>query len=694
MHLSKEVKEILHSAENIARNNCFEKINLDHLYLALLEKRDSNFAKAFNEYEIGFEVVLKNYEKEFASAREEKDEIEGQLGKNIELNTLLRKATFMAKRLGKEEVSIDNISFQLLLIDSWWLSETLGNFGIQQDEILERFNELSDNCSKLDTYSELDNINKYVKKNEKHLIGREDDMQLLIESLIRKEKPNAILVGNPGVGKTELVYELAKRINKGLVPDELKNKCIYELNLSFAVSNTRYRGEFEEKLTRIFKEVKKVTNVILFIDEIHTIASLGAVEGGMNAANILKPFLSKGEVQVIGATTFDEYVNYFETDKALNRRFQTISISQLSEESTKEVLESLIDSYEKFHNIKVDTSILDKIIYYTKQYMPTRYFPDKAIDILGHSFAKAKQYKKSCVEESDVIKVIEQLCKIKIVKEAKANNLKNELKKNIVGQFSAIQSLVNQISCIEKGLVSDKRPLGIYMFVGPTGVGKTETAKIIAEKFFGSKDRLIKLNMADYMEPHSVAKLIGGVPGYVGYKNQSYLVDEIRNNPNSIILLDEVEKAHKDVLNVFLNIFDEGYLIDSNKRKVDFRNSIIVMTSNLGYSDNKESMNPLNSTKKKSVDDAVTSFFTPEFLNRIDEIIKFKSLDENANLILARKYCDEYLNRINENINIDDNELLRIVSKDEVLQYGARGVEREVKKLILQKINYESFRLS
>ena len=514
-------------------------------------------------------------------------------------------------------------------------------------------------------------------------------MILLIESLLRKEKPNAILVGEPGVGKTQLIYELAHLINKNQVCDELKNKLIYELDISNVVAGTKYRGEFEDKLHKILREVKQNKNVILFIDEIHNIVHAGGAEGAVDASNILKPYLSRGDIQCIGATTFDEYFKIFEKDKAIDRRFQVIKVDELDEQSTKMILESLIPSYELFHEVSFDTSLLDNIIYYCKQYMPTRYFPDKAIDVLDYSFTKAKQTLKCSVEEEDIINVIEQLCKVKVSKETKANSLKNKLKREIIGQYQAIQDITNQISYIEKGLTDDTRPLGVYLFVGRTAVGKTETAKIIADEFFGSTDKLIKLDMSEFMDPWSVSKIIGAAPGHIGYQEQTYLVDEVRKKPHSIILLDEIEKAHKDVLNIFLNVFDEGYLLDSNKRKVDFKNTIIILTSNLGYNNEQD-----NKKINKSDVSEISTYFKPEFLNRIDEVIYFKPLDDYAGLVLAKRYLKEYLSRIKEDIAIDDEELIKIVSQDDVLKYGARGIRRAVKKCIINKINLTVTRFS
>ena len=530
-----------------------------------------------------------------------------------------------------------------------------------------------------------------MKNKEDEIIERDEEVIELMEALLRKQKPNALILGDPGVGKTSIVYHLASLINKGKVSEKLKNKVIYELDISNVVAGTKYRGEFEEKLKKILKKVKEDPNAIIFIDEIHNIIGAGGAEGAIDASNILKPYLSRGEIQLIGATTFDEYSKIFEKEKALERRFQVIKLLELSKQKTINVLYHIIDSYKKFHNLEIEDNLLENIVNLTNHYMTTRFFPDKAIDVLDSSFVKAKQLDKKIVTKEDVIEVIEKQCKVLINKDDDELDLYNSLKENILGQDEALLKINNDINLIEKGLIDNNRPLGVYLFIGPTGVGKTETAKLIAKKYFGDESRLIKIDMSMFMEAHSVSKLIGAPPGYIGYDNQTYIIDEIRKNPHSVILLDEIEKAHKEVLNIFLNVFDEGYFIDSNKRKIDFRNSLIILTSNLGFTNdniNKKTLGFLSEDANKiEIEKAVNKHFKPEFINRLDDIIYFKSLNLDSSIELANIYINEYNKTYN--YEISQEKIEDLIKTIDVNKYGARGIKRGVKKYISNLIKEE-----
>ena len=482
-------------------------------------------------------------------------------------------------------------------------------------------------------------------------------------------------------------------INEGKVNEKLKNKVIYELDISNVVAGTKYRGEFEEKLKKILRKVKEDKNAIIFIDEIHNIIGAGGAEGAIDASNILKPYLSRGEIQIIGATTFEEYSKIFEKEKALERRFQVVKLLELSTKNTIKILYHILDSYKKFHNLEIESNLLEKIVELCKQYMTMRYFPDKAIDVLDSSFVRAKQLGKAQVTKEDVIEVIEQQCKVAINKQNTEFDLYNLLKQNIIGEDEALLKINKDINLIERGLVDNSRPLGVYMFVGPTGVGKTETAKLIAKYYFGDESRLIKVDMSMFMEAHSVSKLIGAPPGYVGYDSQTYLIDEIRKNPHSVILLDEIEKAHKEVLNIFLNVFDEGYFIDSNKRKIDFRNSLIILTSNLGFTNDTTNKKTLGffseDASQQEIEKAINRHFKPEFLNRIDDIIYYKPLNYATSLELASMYADEY--QKNLNYEISKESLDELVKNLDINRYGARGIKRGVKKLISESIKDSNF---
>lgn len=676
-------------AESIAFDLGHMSVGTEHLLLALLKVRESKLRNILSNYQITYEDL----KEQIISLFGKKDSKTYYMEYTSSLKQIMEYAVLESKKSGEEKVGIDTLAYCLLSNGENVATELLSKNKIPIDKIK---NELKKNLKKkseLDLIDDLTNINTFIKTKKEELIGRENEIQLLIDSLLRKEKPNALIIGDPGVGKTAIVYQLARLINKGLVPDELKQKTIYELDISNVVAGTKYRGEFEEKLKKIMKKVKDDPNAIIFIDEIHNIIGAGGAEGAIDASSILKPHLSRGELQCIGATTFDEYVKIFEKEKALERRFQVIKVDETNYYETKRILEYLISPYKKFHKIDIDNEIIDKIIYYCKHYMPQRFFPDKAIDILDCSFVRAKQEKKEKVEEEDVIKVIEQNCKVKIIKEQKSAHLNLSLKEQIIGQEDAIKHITNQISCIEKGLIDDNKPLGVYLFVGPTGVGKTESAKIIANSFFGDSSKMIKIDMAEFMEPHSVSKLIGSPPGYVGYDTQTFLIDEVRKKPHSVILLDEIEKAHKEVLDIFLNVFDEGYFIDANKRKIDFKNTIIILTSNLGYKEEMFHKKGVGfapeSISLHDVNNAISKHFRPEFINRIDEIIYFNPLSNDTCLTLAKRYYNEYCKNMNVLVEASEEELNVIALNNDNARYGARGIKREVKKYLSNKISQE-----
>ena len=676
-------------AESIAFDLGHMSVGTEHLLLAFLKVRESKLRTILNNYQITYEDL----KEQIISLFGKKENKTYYMEYTSSLKQIMEHAILDGRKNGEDKVSLDTLAYSLLSNGENVATELLTKNKAPIDKIKSELKKNIKKKSELDLIDDLTNINNFVKNKKEELIGRESELQLLTEALLRKEKPNALLIGDPGVGKTAIVYHLARLINKGLVPDELKNKTIYELDISNVVAGTKYRGEFEEKLKKIMKKVKEDPNAIIFIDEIHNIIGAGGAEGAIDASSILKPHLSRGELQCIGATTFDEYVKIFEKEKALERRFQVIKVDETNNEETKEILEYLIIPYKKFHKIEIDVKLIDKIIYYCAHYMPTRNFPDKAIDVLDCSFVRAKQEHREKVLEEDVIDVIEKQCKVKIIKDKKTKYLLSSLKENIIGQDEAISNIANQISCIEKGLTDDNKPLGVYLFVGPTGVGKTESAKIIANSFFGDSSKMIKIDMAEFMEPHSVSKLIGSPPGYVGYDTQTYLIDEVRKKPHSVILLDEIEKAHKEVLDIFLNVFDEGYFIDANKRKIDFKNTIIILTSNLGYKEEMFHKKGVGFAPENisiyDVNNAISKHFRPEFINRIDEIIYFSPLNEQTCLLLARKYFKEYINKMNANIIIDEKQLQDIAVNSDINRYGARGIKREIKKYLSQKLKDE-----
>lgn len=687
---NEKAQKIVAMSESIAFELGHISVGTEHLLLAFLKIKESKLRIILeNEFGLNYEMIREQIIILFGN----KDIQPYYMEYTSSMKAVIEKALQEAKKNREEKVSMETLAFALLDTPDNVANELLVKNKVDIKLLKEEMKKYVKAVSELDTIDDLTNINNYVKNNPVLLLGREAEVKELTECLLRKQKPNAILIGDPGVGKTSIVYYLAQLINEGKVIPQLKNKVLYELDISSVVAGTKYRGEFEEKLKKILRKVKENKNTIIFIDEIHNIIGAGGAEGAIDASNIIKPYLSRGEIQCIGATTYDEYVKLFEKEKALERRFQVVKIQESSPKATIEILYHIVDTYKKFHEMEVEENLLENIVYLCKHYMVGRYFPDKAIDILDCAFVRARQLGKQIVEKEDIVKTIEAQCKVTIDHIDLAESLKISLNKYIIGQDESIEEIYKQIKCIENGLTDQDKPLGVFMLVGPTGVGKTESAKLIAKHYFGDESRLIKIDMSVFMEAHSVSKLIGSPPGYVGFDTQTYLIDEIRKNPHSVVLLDEIEKAHKEVLDIFLNVFDEGYFIDANKRRIDFRNSIIILTSNLGYSEDvfhKESLGFIKENVSKSdIDKAIKKHFRPEFLNRIDKLIYYKPLDTNTCKVLAQNYIQEYNNACRNQYEFAEDTIDLLLSKVEIAKYGARGIKRAIKEVFIDKIGEE-----
>ena len=593
------------------------------------------------------------------------------------------------------------------------------------------------------------------------VVGRNKEIDRLIQILSRRNKNNPCLIGEPGVGKTAIVEGLAKNIIDQNVPEMLKNKKIFSLDLTSIIAGAKYRGDFEDRLKKCLVEVKKSEDVILFIDEIHTIVGAGAAEGAIDAANILKPILARGEIQLIGATTLDEYRKYIEKDAALERRFSPIIVDEPNKEETKEILLGIKEKYEEHHNVKINNEVIDEVVKLSSRYINDRHMPDKAIDLLDEAaskvrmktftipenlkvienrikeiinkkneainnqeFEEAAQYRdkeietrneyaleeerwrnnnikeKVELEKEDVRDVIANLTKIPVTKitedeNEKLINLEENLKKKVVGQEDAIKSISNAIKRSRVGINDPNKPLCSFLFLGPTGVGKTEITKALAYNLFGSENVVIRLDMSEYMEAHSVSKIIGSPPGYVGYEEEGMLTKKVRSNPYSIILLDEIEKAHQDILNVLLQILDEGILTDSTGRKINFKNTIIIMTSNIGANKITENRslgfgnNSTNENNKKTVMNELRKEFKPEFINRIDEIIVFNKLNKEniVNIIdIIVEKLQERLKDKNIKIELTDKFKTYIIEHEIDLNYGARDLKRKLQEIIENEI--------
>ena len=600
-----------------------------------------------------------------------------------------------------------------------------------------------------------------------NIIGREKEIERIIQILSIRTKNNPCLIGEPGVGKTAIVEGLAEKVVLGEVPESLKNKRIVSVDISGMVAGAKYRGDFEERIKKALNEVKKVEDVILFIDEIHTIVGAGAAEGAIDAANILKPLLARGEIQLIGATTIEEYRKYIEKDSALERRFSPVDVGEPTEKETIEIIKGISDKYEAHHNVKITDEAVNSAVTLSVRYITDRFLPDKAIDLIDEA---ASQVRMKIFTEPDEIKTLEEKLEIiskekeeaiynqefekaaklrdneqqtrekleeEITKWRKAKNkditeigeeniadiiskwtgipaqrltedenqklqhLEDKLHERVIGQNEAVEAVAKAIRRGRVGLKDPKRPIGSFLFLGPTGVGKTELSKALSEILFDNENSMIRLDMSEYMEAHSVSKLIGSPPGYIGYDGGGQLTEKIRRKPYSVVLFDEIEKAHTDVMNILLQILEDGHLTDSQGREVDFKNTVIIMTSNLGarHITDKKSLGFVNTENdkeyeelKKEVIKELKHELRPEFINRIDEIIVFHKLNkqdiENIAQIML-KQVEERLQKQKYIVEIDDGVVKTIVEQGFDSNFGARPLRRTIQNLVEDKISEE-----
>lgn len=603
----------------------------------------------------------------------------------------------------------------------------------------------------LDKYG--NNMNQKAKDDKYDpVIGREKEIDRIIRILARKYKNNPCLIGEAGVGKTAIVEGLASRIITGTAPDFLLGKIIYALDLTSMIAGAKYRGDFEERIKNIFDEVKSNPNIILFIDEIHSIVGAGSAEGAIDAANIMKPELARGDVQIIGATTLSEYKRFIEKDKALERRFQPITIDEPSKERTIDILKGLRSRYENHHNVLIEDSAIETAVNLSTRYINDRFLPDKAIDILDEACAKARistknirftekhdnnlrhfdnidiidgvvpqiftdedcgigtfiknDVTKPIVNSNNVTDVVEEITGINISHEITASLpdiLFEQLSSCVIGQESAINALVSNIVRNSVGITNPCKPKGIFLFIGKSGVGKTMMAKSLAKTLFDSEDSIIRLDMSEYSESYSTSKLIGSAPGYVGYEESVSVFEKIRKSPYSIILLDEIEKAHPDVLALFLQIFDYGHIKDSSGRNIDFRNAYIIMTSNVGADWDKDiDIGFLSDGKTIDYTYKLKSHFSTEFIDRIDSIIRFNPLNMQDFKIIARRKINLLLERIKKypiSVDIGDDVIDYIANEAYKRKLGARLINRiiadklefPISKLIIEGLDDESY---
>ena len=603
----------------------------------------------------------------------------------------------------------------------------------------------------LDSYCE--NLNDKVRQGKvDRIIGRDSEIYRVMQILNRRTKNNPCLIGEPGVGKTAIAEGIAQRLVEGKVPPSLLDKEIWLLDLTALVAGTQFRGQFESRVKGLVEDVKKAGNVILFIDEIHNLVGAGDAEGSMNAANILKPALSRGEIQVIGATTFDEYRSHIEKDAALERRFQPVTVNEPSIEDSVQVLEGIKQYYENYHHVKISDEIVRRCVVMAERYITDRYLPDKAIDLMDEAASCCNMENKKLIEYSELSRKLERLdqqetemqqaenvdyeklaelrserlrlkdqaeaveqealsaevtvdhvakvielwtgipaSKIKETELAKVAGLADALKKKVIGQDEAVDLVAAAIRRSRVQISPRRRPAS-FIFVGPTGVGKTELVKVLASELFDTADPLIRLDMSEYMEKHSVSKIVGSPPGYVGYDEAGQLTEKVRRKPYSVVLFDEIEKAHPDVLNILLQILDEGRISDSHGRTVSFENTVIVMTSNAGSNVRSSAMGfnrTAEEAEKNRVMKALGDFLRPEFLGRVDEIVVFRALDENDYARIAGLLLDEIKGPMQEKgilFGYDEDAARLIARKSFGDRSGGRAIRRTIRREVEDRI--------
>ncbi len=668
--LSEELENTLQRALDKALNLKHQFITLEHLLFALLE--DKNAQNIFNACKVNIEIL--------------KREIEGFLEKNLSdlvlsskndpkptlgFQRVIQRAVIHVQSSGKKEANGENIlaaifsereSHAVYFLQKQDLTRldviNYISHGIKKSDESDNENNIFENTSEPNNSVEVpkqnflekycSNLNLKAKDNKiDPVIGRKDEISRTIQILSRRNKNNPIFVGDPGVGKTALAEGLAIEIVNGNVPKNLKDCIIFSLDLGALVAGTRYRGDFEERLKKIIQIFEKNENYIIFIDEIHTLIGAGGTSSGtMDASNLLKPALSKRSLRCIGSTTYSEFRNFFEKDRALSRRFQKVDVDEPTASDSIKILEGIKNYYEEFHKVKFLEGCFKLAVELSKKYISDRKLPDKAIDVIDEAAAAVKidTRKDKSVSEKDIEKIISRMAKIpeKTISsrdKIKFKNLERDLKTLIFGQDNAVESLASAVKLSKAGLSNLNKPIGSYLFTGPTGVGKTELARQLAN-ILGIN--LVRFDMSEYMERHSISKLIGAPPGYVGYDQGGMLTDAIDKQPHSVLLLDEIEKAHPDLFNILLQVFDYGKLTDHLGKTVDFTNTIVIMTSNVGARNLfKENIGFLDQDAPVNIDDSLNEYFSPEFKNRLDAIIQFDKLNELNAMRVVEKFVLE-----------------------------------------------------
>ena len=776
-----DAQRVLSFAQEAALELGHDYVGTEHVLIGLTKVKNGVAAKALEELGILTEDIFEAVENQVGRGNKKATSIY----MTPRVKHVLELAVQVANRMNHNYVGTEHILLGLLSDGGGVAVGILRAMNIRTDDIVEAIRHIlgsstngndgrqegaNNNGDLGDLTDFATDLNESAKQSKiDPVIGRDTEIQRVIQILSRRTKNNPVLIGEPGVGKTAIAEGLAQRIVTGNVPEILRNKRIISLSISSMLAGAKYRGEFEERLKKAIDEVQQHDDMIIFIDEIHTLVGAGATEGAMDAANILKPALARGEFQVIGATTLDEYKKHIEKDAALERRFQPVQVGEPNEEDALEILKGLRDRYEAFHKAKITDEALKAAVTLSSRYITDRFLPDKAIDVVDEaaskvrmkvfsaapdvkaledrlntvkkekeaavtsqdfekagklrdeeqalvkeiddkkSVAKEESDQKLVVTEDDIAAVVAQWTGIPVAKIAEEESqtllhLEEELHKRVVGQDDGVTAVAKAVRRARAGLKDPKRPIGSFLFLGPTGVGKTELARALASSLFGDESAMIRLDMSEYMEKHTVSRLVGAPPGYVGYEEGGQLTDAVRRKPYSVILLDEVEKAHADFFNILLQVHDDGRLTDSQGRTVDFRNTVIIMTSNLGAKalhknsselgflapkKSESSTNQSNSIDfkeaKKSVMDAVKRHFRPEFLNRIDEMIVFHPLTEEDLKHIVSILMSDVTKRLKERelqLEITSEAMQLLVKEGSDFTMGARPLKRAIQRLI------------
>lgn len=780
-----DAQRVLSFAQEAALELGHDYVGTEHVLIGLIKVKNGVAAKALNELGLSAETIIEDVEEHIGRGNKKASSVY----MTPRVKHVLELAVEVANHMNHNYVGTEHILLGLLSDGGGVAVGILRNHNIRANDIVDTIRTIlgssdiashsgedrKDNSSLGELADFSTDLNESAKQGKiDPVIGRDKEIARVIQILSRRTKNNPVLIGEPGVGKTAIAEGLAQRIVNGNVPEILRNKRIISLSISSMLAGAKYRGEFEERLKKAIDEVQKHDDMIIFIDEIHTLVGAGATEGAMDAANILKPALARGEFQVVGATTLDEYKKHIEKDAALERRFQPVLVGEPSEEDALEILKGLRDRYEAFHKAKITDEALEAAVSLSSRYITDRFLPDKAIDVVDEAASKvrmkvfsaapdvkaletqladvkkekeaavtAQEFEKAAemrdeekriekeindkkkaakensdaklvVTDEDIASVVAQWTGIPVSKIAQEESesllhLEEELHKRVIGQDEAVVAVSKAVRRARAGLKDPKRPIGSFLFLGPTGVGKTELARALAVALFGDETAMIRLDMSEYMEKHTVSRLVGAPPGYVGYEEGGQLTDAVRRKPYSVILLDEVEKAHADFFNILLQVLDDGRLTDSQGRTVDFRNTVIIMTSNLGAKalrkdspelgflaakkadSNTEDVSVVNFKEaKKSVMDSVKRHFRPEFLNRIDEMIVFHALTSNDLKQIVTILMDTVVKRLGDmglSLEISPAAMDLLVKEGSDFSMGARPLKRAIQRLIEDPIS-------